>query len=585
MPRRAGVVLTLASLLAVVPAASSGASGASAATFRFYGSGFGHGIGMSQWGAYGLALKGWSHQRILTHYYSGTTVAKATSEPTRIRVGLVDGVQAVHLSARNGPVTIRVEAPAKTAPVAWTIPGGATDLLKGGSGRFVLFDAAGARVGKPVDGSKRIYATYADAKARLFSPEAGHTYNRGFVEIDDYSACGTCGARLRMIAVVTPQEYLYGLGEVPSSWPMQAMEAQADAGRTYAEFLIKGLGQHRGGCNCGVYDDTRNQVYAAWDHEGEYRGARWDRAVDDTAAEVVLYKGALIEAQYMSSSGGYTEDVQNVWGGTAVPYLQGVCDPGDYNSANPARAWQVSMTAAQVTSRLQPYTGNIGTVTRFGRIHRGVSGRLLSLTAVGTTGSASLAGSTFRGALGLLDDRVWIDHDKNVTGHIRVKYDAIDCAPGMPSTPQLAVPGGVVQRFAVGAIYRNTGASVTVWLHGPIESKYVALRESSGLLGPPLSGLINLTAPPGCDTKTCAKARFTNGVIYFRSDAGAHELHGAVLQDYLAAGAAKGHLGFPTTDVTATDTGGTRATFSGQGSGPIVVTCAKDGACTESPAL
>src|SRR5207247_5683266 len=52
-----------------------------------------------------------------------------------------------------------------------------------------------------------------------------------------------------------------------------SMLAQADAGRTYAEFLIKGLGQHRSGCNCGVYDDTRNQVYAAWDHEGEYQGA------------------------------------------------------------------------------------------------------------------------------------------------------------------------------------------------------------------------------------------------------------------------------------------------------------------------
>ncbi len=578
------MVLTLASLLALVPVVSSGASGASTATFRFYGSGFGHGIGMSQWGAYGLALKGWTHQRILTHYYSRTTVAKSSTEPSKIRVGLVDGVQSVHLTATNGPVTIRIGSPAKSAPVAWTIPGGATRVLKGGSGRFALFDGTGARVGKPVPGSQRIYATYVNAKARLTSPEAGHTYNRGFVEFDDYSACRMCGAHVRMIAVVTPQEYLYGLGEVPSSWPTQAMQAQADAGRTYGEFLIKSLGQHRSGCNCGVYDDTRNQIYAAWNHEGEDHGARWVQAVNDTAGEVVLYKGALIEAQYMSSSGGYTEDVQNVWGGTALPYLQGVCDPGDYNAANPAKAWQVSLAAAQVTSRLQPYTGNIGTVTRFARFHRGVSGRLLSLAAVGTTGSASLAGSTFRGALGLLDDKVWIGHNKNVTGPIRVKYDKLDCAPGMPTTPQRAVAGGAVQRFAVGAMYRNTGASVTVWLRGPIENKYVAVKETAGLLGPPLSSVIMLTAPPGCGTKACAKARFTKGSIYFRSDTGAHELHGAVLQHYLAAGSAKGHLGFPTTDVTTTDSGGSRATFSGQGGGVILVTCAKGSTCTESPA-
>ena len=584
MRRRAGVVITLASVLALVPAASSGASPASTATFRFYGSGFGHGIGMSQWGAYGLALKGWTHQQILMHYYSGTSVTTSTSEPSRIRVGLVDGVQVVHLSAKNGPVTLRIGAPAATAPVAWTIPRGATDLLKGGSGRFVLFDSSGARVGKPVAGSRTVYATYAASKARLASPEAGHTYNRGFVEIDDYSGCGTCRANLRMIAVVKPQEYLYGLGEVPSSWPMQAMQAQADAGRTYAEFLIKALGQHRAGCNCGVYDDTRNQVYAGWDHEGEYQGARWVQAVDDTAAEVVRYRGALIDAEYMSSSGGYTEDVQNVWGGTALPYLQGVCDPGDYTSANPAKAWRVSLTAAQVTSRLQPYTGNIGTVTRFGQIHRGVSGRLLSLSAVGTTGSASLSGTTFRGALGLLDDRVWIDHDKNVTGPIRVKYDALECAPGMPAAPQRTVAGGAVQRFAVGAIYRNSGASVTAWLRGPIEREYVAVKATAGVLGPPLSSVVTLTAPPGCGTTACDKAHFTNGSIYFRSDTGAHELDGPVLKYFLAAGAARGHLGFPATDVTGTDTGGTRATFSGQGGGAIVVTCAKGGTCAESPA-
>src|SRR5436189_1193669 len=100
------------------------------------------------------------------------------------------------------------------------------------------------------------------------SPEAGHTYNRGYIEIDDSKRCDTCGFALRMNAILSPQTYLYGLGEVPSSWPAEAMKAQADAARTYAFYLIAALGQHRAGCDCGVYDDTRNQVYAGWDHEG-----------------------------------------------------------------------------------------------------------------------------------------------------------------------------------------------------------------------------------------------------------------------------------------------------------------------------
>src|SRR5437867_12076107 len=114
MRTRLAVIVSLVAALTIVPATGSRADG----SFVFYGSGFGHGIGMSQWGAYGLALKGWTHQQILTHYYTGTTVAQAKSEPAKIRVGLVDGTQSVHLTAKVGPVTLRVGSPAKTATVA-----------------------------------------------------------------------------------------------------------------------------------------------------------------------------------------------------------------------------------------------------------------------------------------------------------------------------------------------------------------------------------------------------------------------------------------------------------------------------------
>src|SRR5438132_9778951 len=263
--KRISVVVSLAAALAMMP---NGFSQAATATFTFFGSGFGHGVGMSQWGAYGLAQKGWTHQRILTHYFSGTTVEPNLSQPGRIRVGLVDGVVSAHLTAVGGPVVITTGSPGSSGTQITKIPAGARYLVKGGSGNYVILNGAGTKVAPSVDGSKKLYVSYRRG-AMVRSPEAGHTYNRGYIELEDYRNCTACGHLERMIAVVSPQAYLYGLGEVPASWPMQAMEAQADAGRTYAEYLISVLGQHRGGCDCGVYDDTRNQEYAGWEHEGE----------------------------------------------------------------------------------------------------------------------------------------------------------------------------------------------------------------------------------------------------------------------------------------------------------------------------
>jgi len=75
--------------LAVAAATLFGGQLAQAADgFRFHGSGYGHGIGMSQWGAYGLAKRGWTYERILRHFYSGTRVVHTSSLPKQLRVGL-----------------------------------------------------------------------------------------------------------------------------------------------------------------------------------------------------------------------------------------------------------------------------------------------------------------------------------------------------------------------------------------------------------------------------------------------------------------------------------------------------------------
>src|SRR5438445_8320901 len=101
-PRTLVVVLVLAA--AVAPASTAQAE----RRFTFFGAGWGHGVGLSQWGAYRLSRQGWGPRRILAHFYPGTRVSRAEHVPPKIRVGLVQGVHALHLTASGGPVAIRV---------------------------------------------------------------------------------------------------------------------------------------------------------------------------------------------------------------------------------------------------------------------------------------------------------------------------------------------------------------------------------------------------------------------------------------------------------------------------------------------
>jgi SpoIID/LytB domain protein/uncharacterized repeat protein (TIGR01451 family) len=580
--RRAAALVALTLAYSVFSPASSNA--AEPRTFTFYGSGYGHGLGLPQWGAYGLAKRGWSQPKILEHFYRSTKVGTAPSIPSELRIGLVQNAKTVHVSSVYGSVALRVGSTQGKLIGGRAIKKGETwRVLVDPSGRYRVLNEAGKMVGGHLWGGVKsnLYALYSNTgRARV--SEAGHTYNRGYLEFNLYASksCSKISYCERLIIVLIPQSYLYGLAEVPSGWPMTALEVQAVAARTYAFEKVKRLGQHRPTCNCGLYDDTRDQVYAGWDKEGGYLGSRWVTAVKDTNRMVVLYNGAPIQAYYHSASGGYTENNELQWGGTPLPYLRGVCDPGDYTEANPNTVWKVGpISDATVTSRLRPYTGNIGTVTKFANPVRGVSGRIVKVTVVGTNGQKNINGTMLRRGLGLKDNRVWINANRQVTGSIRNKYDRLMCAPGLPKSSRLSVPGGLRQRFVDGAIYRNEARAAVYWLHGPVYDKYRALGESGGLLGMPTSNVISLD-PPGCSGHTCSMVRFEQGNIYFKDgigDGAAHELHGYVLGHYISAGEVSGHLGFPVTDVTLEPDGTTWAKFE---SG-LTVSCSPSGECVE----
>jgi SpoIID/LytB domain protein len=460
--------------------------------FRMFGAGWGHGLGMSQWGAYGLAKKGWGAERIVKHYYSGTRVAR-TDPPTDLRIGLVQGRGSVRLTAQSGPVELRLGS--ASGAVVGTIPSGATWRVIAAGNDYRIVDGDGSTVDRVGGPGNPLFAVYQPNGSRVHVPEASHTYNRGRIELDLYS-CDAGDCVMRLVLSIDPQGYLYGLGEVPSSWPTAAMKAQAIAARTYA-FTKASTSQHRPECDCALYASVSDQVYAGWDKEGGPDGNRWVAAVDGTKDKVLLDGGQTIQAFYMSSSGGFTENNENVWGGSPVGYLRGVCDPGDYTTANPNATWVETFTTSQVTQELGL---GIGAVRSFADEVRGVSGRILSVTVRGASGQAAISGNTLQSALGLNDDRLWINSDRLVTGPIRSKYDRLGCSPGLPSSRQVPVAGG---------------------------------RRQS----------------------------FQDGIIYFSSSTGAHELHGAVLDHFEMKGGPSGSLGFPTTDVQTLLNGNRRARF------------------------
>ncbi|MBI4258937.1 MAG: SpoIID/LytB domain-containing protein [Actinobacteria bacterium] len=544
---RSVLIAALVGLLAL-PAPRAGAD----STFTFHGMGWGHRIGMSQWGAYGLALEGWSAGAIVRHFYTGTTVGVPPSKPGRVRVGLIQGQTALHVKAEDGKVELRLGSPG--GELIRAIPKGATWTIEVQSGKYRIVSAKGNQIGGLWGGPWRhLFLRYVPLGSRVRITEAGHAYGRGWVELNVYPS----GAPnlLRAIANVPARQYPYGVAEVSSSWPGAALRAQVLALRSYVFEKIARLGQHRTGCNCAVYATTADQVYAGWDKESGFAGDRWVDAVDDTAGKAILHQGQPIQAYYHASSGGVTEANEDQWGGSPLPYLRSVCDPGDWTGVNPYATWSVTLSGTAVGAMLEAATGkDVGQVTGFSGVVRGAGGGLRSITANGTDGSVTVGGTTFRSALGLRSTRVWVNSNRTIKGEIREKYDALSCAPGLPKSAEVDQTGGHRQRFAVGALYHNHTRGLVRWLFGAIHTKYVALGEGDGVLGMPRSGIIEMAKLNG------ERTRFEAGFVYWKAATGAHEIHGRVVDHFLANGKIAA-FGFPTTDVIVKANGVQRADF------------------------
>jgi stage II sporulation protein D len=332
-----------------------------------HGHGFGHGVGMSQYGAFGYAKHGVDYRAILDHYYSGTRVAKLTGSP----------VVRVLLEIRSGDV---VFGRASSACGVSLSPQRLYEAHR--SGRTVRLRTSG---GKPLANCGRKLRAVGGGRIEIGGLGAYH----GALEA---VPTGSDAGSLNVVDAVPVDQYVKGVipNEVPASWPVQALRAQAVAARSYALSV-----QATDANGFDLYSDTRSQVYKGIASEA----ARSNQAANDTKGQVVQYRGKIAQTYFTACSGGHTESVQNVFYGPAIPYLVGVPDPYDYYC--PLHKWTLRFSEPGISAKLSGYLK--GRLKRIVVTERGSSPRILWARLYGTGGTSKVRGDQLQSALGAYD--------------------------------------------------------------------------------------------------------------------------------------------------------------------------------------
>jgi stage II sporulation protein D len=384
MSRRSWLAGAVAALCAgglIGPAAAGGAG------WIIHGRGFGHGVGMSAYGAYGLARHGSHYRQILARYYQHTHLAHVRGHPVKVLLG--SGLGSVRFSKANAACGRHLRSHRAYAFVA----AGADVALANKAGRTVKScGPTGAASGGPI-----------------------HLLGRGTYR-GRIVAHG--GGGIELVNKVNLKGYVQGVvpNEMPASWSQPALRTQAVAARTFA---LANRGHH----SFDVYDDTRSQVYGGKGTET----AASNRAVRASAGKVVEYHHRPITTYYSSTSGGHTEDVQYAFiGATPKPWLVGVKDP--FDAISPYHKWRATRSQATMASTLSGLYA--GSLRRIKVLKRGASPRIVYARVVGSRGGSRVTGPTLQARLGLMS--TW-------ERFRRVRAKVKDELPGEP--PAGAVPG------------------------------------------------------------------------------------------------------------------------------------------------
>lgn len=382
-------------------------------SFTLIGAGWGHGVGMSQYGALGQAREGRTSAEILSYYYPTTAlVPLPVNQP--LRVSLADAAPGVVLRGEpaadgGGTVSVVLDGGAEVllppGEIARVTPGeGRLRITRGGAeGQEVAVGEAAAvliRWSGTADpagsgGVPGILNLIGTAGSAAGLRTGGHRYRYGTITLTPNAGGVRALTTLRL-----GDEYLLGIGEIPSTWPDAALQAQVVAARSFALARF-GSGRVRPACDCHVSATTADQNFVGWSKETGADGQRWRAAVLATMTGpdeglVLTYGGQPIAAYYSSSTGGRTQRAQDAWGGP-IPWAPSVADRWSLEPGNPHSDWRVSVPQARMAALL-----GLPDVARLTIASRHISGAVARVTAIATSGAtASITGEQLRTGLGL----------------------------------------------------------------------------------------------------------------------------------------------------------------------------------------
>ena len=369
------------------------------------GSGWGHGVGLSQYGALGQALDGKSWQDILAHYYPGTNLSDSPSDK-QITVGL---------SQDKTAVFVRLDKLSEDAQLEVSIDGNAVATLgsdtviriESNSNAIVSSGGADGRAEARGSGKKvsfRISTGSGLINTNSGSPDTnagsslatpGHRYKYGILDVVYGGDNDGRPDLYTSISMRLADEYLLGIGEMSSTWNKAALVAQVVASRSYGlGKLNSGL---RGNCGCHIYNNATDQVYVGYSKESDaWRDAVNSAMTSSNQPAVLTYGGKAVTAYFASSTGGRTMSTMDAWGGN-VSWSQSVDDNWSINARNPNARWGVRMSQNSMATALG--LSNVQSIEVVERYSSGAAKTLVAKDANG--GSVTLSGRTFQARMKL----------------------------------------------------------------------------------------------------------------------------------------------------------------------------------------
>jgi len=536
----AAVSLSSAGLVTIMAPAASAAQTywvSPTGDLTVFGRGFGHGRGMSQYGAQGAALAGRTATQILSFYYPGSTTT-AVSGSMRVWIS-GDTTSSVRVKPASG---LRIRdlgdnavwtLPVSSSVTQWSIePYGdhRTRLLYfyAPAGRWIAFSGRSVFNGMAqFEGSTLKQLVFPSGSTRLY---------RGTLRAADRS-----GASLDTINVLPLEDYVRGVvpREAITSWRPAALQAQSVAARTYS--VAKRSAATRR--DYDLCDTISCQVYGGYSDEV----ASTNAAVAATSGKIRTYGGKPILAEFSSSNGGYTA-------ASSVVYQVAKADPYDGYSGNRNGNHTWTKTVGRAAAQSALGVGTLKSITVTKRTGLGEwGGRVLSVNVTGSAGTKTYTGDQVRRKLGLKSN--WFSFD---TSAIIKRWRAIGgAASGVGDVvgAEYAVRGGTGHSFTRGRIYNSSAGA---WeIYGPMWNRYSAIGGPNHRIGLPVSPRV-AGAKPNSVVQAYGGGRF----FYAPQIRLAREVSGPIYYAYYRVGFERGRLGLPTS-YEYSWSGGRRQIFEG----------------------